>query len=96
MSDRLTREQVEHLVRDGGEDSAELYLQHDAAWRKECADAQQRYETQCAGTKSRMEENQQLRQQVADLTAKLAKAEKTMSGATSKKWQPFRIPQEPT
>ena len=39
MSDSLTREQVEHLVRDGGEDSAELYLQHDAAWRKECADA---------------------------------------------------------
>ena len=38
MSDRLTREQVEHLVRDGGEDSAELYLQHDAALRKECAD----------------------------------------------------------
>ena len=27
----LTREQVEHLVRDGGDESAELYLQHDAA-----------------------------------------------------------------
>jgi hypothetical protein len=45
----LTREQVAHLVCDGGDDSAELYLQHDAA----------------------------LRQQVADLTAKLAKVEQS-------------------
>ena len=34
----LTREQVEHLVRDGGEDSAELYLQHDAALRQQLAE----------------------------------------------------------
>ena len=36
----LTREQVAHLVCDGGDDSAELYLQHDAVLRKELADLQ--------------------------------------------------------
>ena len=31
----LTREQVEHLVCDGGDDSAELYLAHDAQQREQ-------------------------------------------------------------
>ena len=67
----LTREQVEQLIA-RFRDSPNEYLRNcfmpisdtDAALRKECADAQQRYETQCAGTKSRMEETQQLRQRV--------------------------------
>ena len=79
MSELLTREQVERMFGVGNgfklsvwpfeipPSSAQAFLDTDAALRKECADAQQRYETQCAGTKSRMEENQQLRQRVTEL-----------------------------
>ena len=71
MSEPLTREQVEQLAACFPADLLHRHtralLEHDAALRKECADAQQRYETQCAGTKSRMEENQQLRQRVTEL-----------------------------
>jgi hypothetical protein len=38
----LTRKQVEHLVCDGGDDSAELYLAHDAALRAKLEGVEQK------------------------------------------------------